>query len=233
MQRVNKKDSSPQIPRGGKFPLSEGRGINRAARSGISNDFFQRRSSIMVDRVQLKRRSRLFRYTGCKRTGFQSGGRGVVGSLRHTLQESSNNIAAVPELRWPERRERADSPRSSVLPELPGTLNAPHHRLNFENFPRILDARRITINSRPRSDRRYGCGPFSVCSTGDFDGGGFPFWIRACVVLLQSDECRFAVDRKMRETKKYCDACNEYQFEVMNINYYQLLRMWIANLKNQ
>lgn len=87
----------------------------------------------------------------------------MVGSLRHTLQESSNNIAAVPELRWPERRERADSPRSSVLP---GTLNAPHHRLNFENFPRILDARRITINSRPRSDRRYGCGPFSVCSTG-------------------------------------------------------------------
>lgn len=74
MQRVNKKDSSPQIPRGGKFPLSEGRGINRAARSGISNDFFPPRSSIMVDRVQLKRRSRLFRYTGCKRTGFQRGG---------------------------------------------------------------------------------------------------------------------------------------------------------------
>lgn len=73
---LTKKDSSPQIPRGGKFPLSEGRGINRAARSGISNDFFPRRSSIMVDRVQLKRRSRLFRYTGCKRTGFQEGDEG-------------------------------------------------------------------------------------------------------------------------------------------------------------
>lgn len=75
----------------------------------------------MVDRVQLKRRAReLFRYTGCKRNTLRKG-QWRVASLRHALQESSNNIATVPELLCRERRERPGSPRSSMPSEFSGT----------------------------------------------------------------------------------------------------------------
>lgn len=145
----------------------------------------------------------------------------MVGSLRHALQESSNNIGrARTSMARTEGKGRFAmefcAPWTPWNPECP----APPFE-NFENFPRILDARRITINSRPRSDRCYGCGPFSVCSTGDF-GGSSPFCIPACwarpFVKWRNVDCGRsgnAWDKK-------------YAMFVMNIN----SRLWILIIIN-